>query len=111
MWQDTDRGGGLDDLGEHLPGAQRHGEGRGQLRGHRHHRRDRLRHQRGGHHGGRPRVVVQVGQVSLGLLAGHDPHRPGHVTRDTRTRVWRLVLQKVASELHPKVRNHREGPY
>ena len=22
-----------------------------------------------------------------------------------------LVLQKVASELHPKVRNHREGPY
>ena len=24
---------------------------------------------------------------------------------------WRLVLQKVASELHPKVRNHGEGPY
>ena len=23
----------------------------------------------------------------------------------------RLVLQKVASELHPKVRNHGEGPY
>ena len=22
-----------------------------------------------------------------------------------------LVLQKVASELHPKVRNHGEGPY
>ena len=22
-----------------------------------------------------------------------------------------VVLQKVASELHPKVRNHREGPY
>ena len=25
--------------------------------------------------------------------------------------VWPLVLQKVASELHPKVRNHGEGPY
>ena len=24
---------------------------------------------------------------------------------------YRLVLQKVASELHPKVRNHGEGPY
>ena len=24
---------------------------------------------------------------------------------------WRLVLQKVASELHPKVCNHGEGPY
>ena len=33
----------------------------------------------------------------------------------TRTRTARrgsrLVLQKVASELHPKVRNHGEGPY
>ena len=25
--------------------------------------------------------------------------------------IARLVLQKVASELHPKVRNHGEGPY
>ena len=25
--------------------------------------------------------------------------------------VYRLVLQKVASELHPRVRNHGEGPY
>ena len=24
---------------------------------------------------------------------------------------WAVVLQKVASELHPKVRNHGEGPY
>ena len=24
---------------------------------------------------------------------------------------WQLVLQKVPSELHPKVRNHGEGPY
>ena len=24
---------------------------------------------------------------------------------------WLLVLQKVASELHPKVRNRGEGPY
>ena len=24
---------------------------------------------------------------------------------------WILVPQKVASELHPKVRNHGEGPY
>ena len=24
---------------------------------------------------------------------------------------WILVLQKVPSELHPKVRNHGEGPY
>ena len=24
---------------------------------------------------------------------------------------WQLVLQTVASELHPKVRNHGEGPY
>ena len=24
---------------------------------------------------------------------------------------WTPVLQKVASELHPKVRNHGEGPY
>ena len=35
-----------------------------------------------------------------GLVAGH------------RTRVvYPLVLQKVPSELHPKVRNHGEGPY
>ena len=27
-----------------------------------------------------------------------------------RDDLW-LVLQKVASELHPKVRNHGEGPY
>ena len=95
----TDRGGGLHDLGEDLPGAQRHGEGRGHLRGHRHHRRHRLRHQRGGHHGGRPRVVVEVGQVSLGLLAGHDPHRPGHVTRDTWSpgHVWAAHLWRVGA--------------
>ena len=24
---------------------------------------------------------------------------------------WELVLQKVPSEFHPKVRNHGEGPY
>ena len=95
----TDRGGGLHDLGEDLPGAQRHGEGRGHLRGHRHHRRHRLRHQRGGHHGGRPRVVVEVGEVSLGLLAGHDPHRPGHAARDTWLpgHVWAAHLWRVGA--------------
>ena len=30
---------------------------------------------------------------------------------DLERDVCRLVLQKVASELHPKVRNHGEGPY
>ena len=29
----------------------------------------------------------------------------------TRAEVARLVLQKVASEANPKVRNHGEGPY
>ena len=29
----------------------------------------------------------------------------------TPTSSYSLVLQKVASELHPKVRNHGEGPY
>ena len=29
----------------------------------------------------------------------------------TRPRYVQIVLQKVASELHPKVRNHGEGPY
>ena len=38
--------------------------------------------------------VVGEGRVGLGVVRGLDTH-----------------LQKVASELHPKVRNHGEGPY
>ena len=33
------------------------------------------------------------------------------VERDKVELVIRIVPQKVASELHPKVRNHGEGPY
>ena len=33
------------------------------------------------------------------------------VVRSVCSCVYPLVLQKVASELHPKVRNHGEGPY
>ena len=34
------------------------------------------------------------------------------IETDSRPRLTLpLVLQKVASELHPKVRNHGEGPY
>ena len=40
--------------------------------------------------------VLHPGHAGLLLAAGPD---------------LRLVLEKVASELHPKVRNHGEGPY
>ena len=36
---------------------------------------------------------------------------PGHGLPGPGLRVLRLVLQKVPSEFHPKVRNHGEGPY
>ena len=45
-----------------------------------------------------------------------DPASPRY-TGAIRFRLWvvgawcEVVLQKVASELHPKVRNHGEGPY
>ena len=40
------------------------------------------------------------------------PHHPHHALRGRRGQGEQLlVLQKVASELHPKVRNHGEGPY
>ena len=50
--------------------------------------------------------VAEVGAVVAGLGAA--------VTRQLLVypaRGLALVLQKVASELHPKVRNHGEGPY
>ena len=37
-------------------------------------------------------------------------HNMSLVSRMTALRL-KLVLQKVPSELHPKVRNHGEGPY
>ena len=42
--------------------------------------------------------VLHPGHAALILLAAAGPG-------------LRLVLQKVASELHPKVRNHGESPY
>ena len=41
-----------------------------------------------------------------------QPPLPRQVSRGwSRPRPCSLVLQKVPSELHPKVRNHGEGPY
>ena len=40
--------------------------------------------------------------------AGMDQRTIGECLEAARSQV---VLQKVASELHPKVRNHGEGPY
>ena len=34
---------------------------------------------------------------------------PGRIKADRHVKL--VVLQKVASEMHPKVRNHGEGPY
>ena len=53
---------------------------------------------------------------------GGGPESGGHTTLSTKSQdadiitiakplLFLLVLQKVASELHPKVRNHGEGPY
>ena len=70
--------------------------------------------------------VLPVHEALAGLAdprAGlHQPHvqnlvnlRIGFVHTDvlsiSRYSSAPLVLQKVASELHPKVRNHGEGPY
>ena len=66
-----------------------------------------------------PRVVeLDEGQVALRLLA--DGLVDGLVVADPLQEVddglvglhaLVVVPQKVASELHPKVRNHGEGPY
>ena len=52
-----------------------------------------------------------------GARTRHDRGQPvtdndkcGNTQLGHRT-TYLLVLQKVASELHPKVRNHGEGPY
>ena len=44
-------------------------------------------------------VEVEAGAASVRMFVGYN------------VIVRRLVLQKVASELHPKVCNHGEGPY
>ena len=58
------------------------------------------------------RVVVQRRGGVLGQGAGRRhvlrALRPGPGSQSEASTV---VLQKVASELHPKVRNHGEGPY
>ena len=57
--------------------------------------------------GGRDKVIVIINQNGedppIVQQQQQDKHR-GHGQS-------RLVLQKVAFELHPKVRNHGEGPY
>ena len=56
-------------------------------------------------------VEVVVLRVLLQQL--HGVLRPGHAALLLLAAAGpglRLVLQKVASELHPKVRNHGEGP-
>ena len=68
--------------------------------------------------------LAEAGHSVLLLEAGgpapavaHIPAMCGmlqHTPIDWAYRCWQhfsLVLQKVASELHPKVRNHGEGPY
>ena len=59
-----------------------------------------------------PRVGADGGRhvaVEDGL---HQPRELHRVGRDDGAGVaLQLVLQKVASEFHPKVRNHGEGPY
>ena len=54
------------------------------------------------------------GQAVPEAGAGHGAHCGQHshgVCLRATPGVCILVLQKVASELHPKVRNHGEGPY
>ena len=42
---------------------------------------------------------------------GHSAPPLQYLLRQAVLPLLPLVLQKVASELHPKVRNHGEGPY
>ena len=46
-----------------------------------------------------PEFLVSQPEPSCGLSLEQEEQR------------WQLVLQKVASDLHPKVRNRGEGPY
>ena len=51
------------------------------------------------------RVGVTADQLGHGASVHHpEPLQPPHPQPG-------VVLQKVLSELHPKVRNHGEGPY
>ena len=57
---------------------------------------------------------VLTGRHTKTLRCSAAPRFAAHITvgsghSDIYT--YLLVLQKVASELHPKVRNHGEGPY
>ena len=53
-------------------------------------------------------VGTVVGVLVVLALLGAGVAYYAHTNRRMR---HRLVLQKVASEFHPKVRNHGEGPY
>ena len=63
---------------------------------------------------GRLRAALRVRPGPAGLRPSVCRGSRGQPAGDTMQCVQvrdRLVLQKVASEFHPKVRNHGEGPY
>ena len=61
------------------------------------------------------RVLVAESVLLLIVVVGRTVRTLGQVGRGhvvvLQVLVQVVVLQKVASELHPKVRNHGEGPY
>ena len=57
-----------------------------------------------------------VGEAGGGVVDGGEDHAAEDgdgalEAGEHREHLHSLVLQKVASKLHPKVRNHGEGPY
>ena len=61
-------------------------------------------------------VIIYLHVYVLAGGARHVEHHLAHLQHPAHVTVrggedYPLVLQKVTSELHPKVRNHGEGPY
>ena len=59
-------------------------------------------------------MVENLGRANFGAPHNFEQLKglwEGEVVLDGEITGCVIVLQKVASELHPKVRNHGEGPY
>ena len=57
------------------------------------------------------RFLHTVMKDSVPVFAGDDPEEEQHSPSGRLKVGLSVVLQKLASELHPKARNHGEGPY
>ena len=60
--------------------------------------------------GGRE-IVATLWDAHAWLWHGYELWGLENLPTEVSCGWWTVVLQKVASELHPKVRNHGEGPY